>query len=327
MGIAAGTFAYCLVVLRSVRQPIEGDGSAVIPRVSVLVAVVLGIVAVLMILAFINHVAHSMEAGEVIRRITEEARHQIVRLCPRAAGTSRPAPVEGSFRDGESLDIRSWDDGWVQHIDATRLVDAAPPGGIVLLEAGVGTFLAKGQRVCVIRPTPDGDPQSQVRRAVSLGRTRTPDQDLALGFRQLEDIALRALSPGVLDPTTAVEAIVHLGSLLRELLNRDLPARIIAGSDERRLFRPHDLDHGDYVSLSFGQIRRAAASEPVVSSAALEVMADLAEDLEAEDLSERAMLLRHEGRRFVDELRASDLSPDDLAPVERAAVRLGIGAD
>jgi uncharacterized membrane protein len=131
----------------------------------------------------------------------------------------------------------------------------------------------------------------------------------------------------VLDPTTAVEAIVHLGSLLRELLNRDLPARIIAGSDERRLFRPHDLDHGDYVSLSFGQIRRAAASEPVVSSAALEVMADLAEDLEAEDLTERAMLLRHEGRRFVDELRASDLSPDDLAPVERAAVRLGIGAD
>ncbi len=323
MGIAAGTFAYCLVVLRSVRRPIEG-GTAVIPTVSVLVAVVLGIVAVLTILAFINHVAHSMEAGEVIRRITEEARAQIVRLCPDAAGTAPPVPVEGPLPEGESLDVRASDDGWVQHVDAERLIDAAPSGGVVLLEAGVGTFVAKGQRMCTIRPTPVEQSGDEARRAVQLGRTRTPTQDLALGFRQLEDIALRALSPGVNDPTTAVEAIVHLGSLLRELLGRDLPARIVAGSQDRRLFRPHDLEHADYVTLSFSQIRRSASSEPVVSATALEVMAELADDLEADDLTERAELLRREARRFVDGLRASDLDPDDLAEVERAAARLGL---
>ncbi len=324
MGIAVGTFAYCLVVLRSVRRPIETDGAAVIPRVSVLVAVILGIVAVLAILAFINHVAHSMEAGEVIRRIIDEARTQIVQLCPYRAGTAPPVPVEGPLGDGESVEVRSSGDGWVQHVDARRLTEAAPPGGIVVLEAGVGTFVAKGQRLCTIRPTPDDDPADKVRRSVLLGRTRTPTQDLALGFRQLADIALRALSPGVNDPTTAVESIVHLGSLLRELLGRDLPARIIAGSEDRRLFRPHDLDHADYIALAFEQIRRSASSEPVVSATALEVMAELAEDLEAEDLTERAVLLRHEAQRWMDGLRASGLDADDLTAVDRAGTRLGL---
>jgi uncharacterized membrane protein len=325
MGIAAGTFTYCLVVLRSVRQPVESGGAAVIPRVSVLVAVILGIVAVLMILAFINHVAHSMEAGEVIRRISEEARAQIVRVCPHAAGTSPPVPVEGPLPDGGSLDVRSMDDGWVQHVDADRLIDTAPEGGVVLLEAGAGTFVAKGQRVCTIRPAPEHDPTAEVRRAVRLGRTRTPSQDLALGFRQLEDVALRALSPGVNDPTTAVEATVHLGSLLRELLFRNLPPRIIAGSHDRRLFRPHDFKESDYVALSFDQIRRSASSDPAVSGTALEVIAELVADLEAAGLTERAELLRHEGRRFMDGLRAAGLPREDLAGAERVAARLGIG--
>jgi len=325
MGTAAGTFAYCLVVLRSVRQPLESGGTAVIPRVSVLVAETLGILSVLMILAFINHVAHSMEAGEVIRRITEEARAQMVRLCPHAAGTAPPVPVEGSLPSGDPLDVVAHDDGWVQHVDADRLIATAPPDGVVVLEAGVGTFVAKGQRVCTIRPAPEehrSETADEVRRAVHLGRTRTPAQDMALGFRQLVDIALRALSPGVNDPTTAVEAISHIGSLLRELLGRDLPPRILAGDDGRRLFRPHDHDHGDYVGLAFGQIRRASASEPVVGRAILDSIETLVADLEAADLTERARLLRTQAQLVVDGLRAGDLRDEDLHAVEAVATRL-----
>ncbi|HEU5301195.1 MAG TPA: DUF2254 domain-containing protein [Acidimicrobiia bacterium] len=325
MGTAAGTFAYCLVVLRSVRQPIDSGGTAVIPRVSVLVAVTLGILSVLMILAFINHVAHSMEAGEVIRRITEEARAQIVRLCPHAAGTAPPIPVEGSRPAGDSLDVVAEDDGWVQHVDADRLIAIAPRDGVVMLDAGVGTFVAKGQRVCTIRPRPeDGTAYSadEVRRAVHLGRTRTPAQDMALGFRQLVDIALRALSPGVHDPTTAVESVSHIGSLLRELLGRDLPPRIVAGEEGRRLFRPHDFDHADYVGLAFDQVRRASTSEPVVGTAILASIEDLVTDLEGGDLNERARLLRDEAQLVVDGLRRGGLRAADLRAVEVIAERL-----
>lgn len=327
MGTAAGTFAYCLVVLRSVRNPLESGGTAVVPRVSVLVALTLGLLSILMILAFINHVAHSMESGEVIRRITEEARSHIVRLCPDAAGTGPPIPVEGTIPPGDSLDVVAHDDGWVQHVDVAQLLETVGPDGIVVLDAGVGTFVAKGQRVCTIRPRPDedvADTAEEVRKAVQLGRTRTPSQDMALGFRQLSDIALRALSPGVNDPTTAVESIEHLGSLLRELFGRDLPPRIQEGEDGRRLFRPHDYDHADYVSLAFDQVRLASTSEPVVAAAMLTSIASLVGDLEASGMDERARLLRGQAQLVVDGLRRSDLRPADLTAVELLAAGLGL---
>ena len=130
-----------------------------------------------------------------------------------AAGTSPPVPVEGSVPKGESLAVVAYDDGWVQHVDVDRLLATAPADGVVMLDASVGTFVARGQRVCSIRPRPEDhvvEPADEVRRAVRLGRTRTPAQDIALGFRQLVDIALRALSPGMNDPTTAVEAVSHV---------------------------------------------------------------------------------------------------------------------
>jgi uncharacterized membrane protein len=105
----------------------------------------MGMVTILAMLAFINHSAHSMEATEVIRRITEETRTQIAKLCP----------------------------------------SPEPQNPVMAAE--------------------------KARAAVRLGRTRTIEQDLTLGFQQLVNITLRALSPGVNDPTIAREAIVYLG--------------------------------------------------------------------------------------------------------------------
>jgi uncharacterized membrane protein len=325
IGVALGTFTFSLLVLRVVRRPLEDGGAPVIPHVSVLIALVLGIIAILAILAFINHSAHSMEAAEIIRRITEETREQIAKICPHPAGEGPKGHVLGSLPEGPPYPVRALDDGWVQDIDESGLLSAAAAGGVVRLDAGTGMFVAAGARLCTIWPSPE-DPDAAARAArgaIRRGRTRTMRQDLALGFRQLADIALRALSPGVNDPTTAREAIVHIGSALREILARDLPPRVIKDESERRLFRPHDWTHEDYVDLAFGEIRHAATGHPGVVAVLIEVMGAVASDSE-EASPTRAELVRSRAALALEAFELTAAMEADRAMVRKAAEGAGL---
>lgn len=312
MGIAVGTFTYCLLILRLVRQPVEENGPPIIPSISVMLAVALGVITVLAILAFINHSAHSMEVSEIVRRITEEEHGNIERICAKAAGEGDPVPVEGAMPDGSPLTVRAAEDGWVEGISVKRLLTAVPPGGIARLETGAGMFVTRDAPVCTIFPAPEETHEAAetVRAAIRVGRTRTMEQDLALGFRQLVDIALRALSPGINDPTTANEVLVHLGTLLHNLLMRDLPPRIVAGEDGRRLFRTKDMSHRDYVDLAFDQIRLAAGEQPWVASKMLQVAGMLVADLEEMGLKSRAAPVRRQATMILNTCRETLRAPD-----------------
>lgn len=326
MGISLGTFTYSLIVLRGVRAPLEENGATIIPHVSVFVALVLGIAALLAIIAFINHSAHSMAVGEIIRRITEEALAQIRRMCPHAAGTAPKPPVEGDRPHGPPLVVRAAADGWVQQIDARGMLRAVDAGSVIRLDVSPGVFVWRGAAIASVWPAPE-DPEPverAIRGDVRLGRSRTMQQDMALGFRQLVDIALRALSPGVNDPTTAYEAIVHLGTLMHELLGRDLPPRVEVGDDGRRLFRPHDLTHRDFVGLAFDQIRRAGSDAPSVADSLIDVLGRLVEALEAEGLVARTEPLRRQAALVLGGCERAGLLEDDLARIRERAAALGL---
>lgn len=103
-----------------------------------------------------------------------------------------------------------------------------------------------------------------VNLAVVLGPERTMQQDLDFGLRQLTDIGLRALSPAVNDPTTAVEIIVRVGSIVHDLMGVDLRPTCRYDDAGSRLLRPLELDHAGYLRHGFLQLRRAAAEHPVV---------------------------------------------------------------
>ncbi len=322
MGIAVGTFTYCLVVLRAVRRPFEEGGQAVIPYVSVFLGLAMGMMTILAVLAFINHSAHSMEATEIIRRITEDTRAQIAKLCP-PPGTADPSQeAVGVMPEGPGLVIRAGQEGWVRHVDTRCLLSTVPERGVVRLDTGAGMFLIEGTPLCTLWPEPE-DPVAAAetaRAAVRLGRTRTMEQDLALGFQQLTDIALRALSPGVNDPTTAREAIVHIGSVLRDLLSRNLPSLVLVDEYGRRLVRPHDLSHSDYLDLAVDEIRQAAANQPGVVVVLLDVLSMLVTELRT--APERAQLVRTKVGDVLEACERADLHPADLARVRRIAERV-----
>ena len=154
--------------------------------------------------------------------------------------------------------------------------------------------------------------------------SRTMQTDVDFALRQLVDVGLRALSTAVNDPTTAVEATLRVGSLLRRLLVADPPAEAVAGPDGRLLLRPWQLSADEYVAHGFDQLRHAAPAQPQVAAALLRVLRMLLAHVDSVGRPEHAPALRRQRDLLLGALRATaDLHPADLARLEAIAT----GAD
>lgn len=329
LGLVVGTFTYCLLVLRAVRGAVETDGTPIIPNLSVALGLVLGIASILAIVAFINHTAHSMHATEIIARITDETRHQIRRLAedPEESDGRDPDPEDAPEAPDDAFVITARADGWVQQVDDRGLLDAADDGGTVRLETYIGDFVPKGAPLCSIWPEPSNPEHAEreAREAVRLGRSRTLQQDLGFGIRQLVDIALRALSSGINDPTTANEVVSHLGGVIWDLLVRDLPRNRLEDDRGRRVFRPHELSHDRFVALAFRQIRVAGADQPAVVQHLLDVLGPLARMVEEAGYPSRSEMVRRQARLAIEGAAAAGILDADLSELRERARRHGLG--
>lgn len=326
LGLVVATFTYCLLVLRAVRGQIEEGGAPIVPNLSVIVALLLGILSILAIVAFINHTAHSMDATDLIRRITAETRAQVERLAePPEESDGDPEPAAPQAPEG-AFEVAASRDGWVQQIDDRGLLAATDEGSTIRVETFPGDFVPRGAVLCYVWPEPE-DPRHatrEVREAIHLGRTRTMQQDLAFGLRQLVDVALRALSPGINDPTTAGEVISHLGGILRDILVRDLPPGFRSDGRGRRLFYPYRVDHGRLVELAFEQIRQAGASQPAVVRRLLDTLGPLARHVEESGYADRAAMVRQQARKALQALATHQPLEDDLRVLEEHAEAQGL---
>lgn len=325
MGLVLGTFTYCLVVLRSVRSAIDQGDSPVIPSVSVSIAVLLGIAAVLAIVAFINHSAHSMDISEILEQVSNESIEQFRSdWSDDASGliAEHADTVPPELPSSSAQEIRFDRTGWVQQVNTAALVRCAPPGGTVWLDTTPGRYAIIGVAFCTISPPPPEDEVEEIERAVrsavGIGETRTMQQDAAYGLRQLVDVALKALSPGINDPTTAQDAIFHATAVLGEALRRRPPPSICTGQDGRQLVLLQQPTHAELVKLTFDEIRRAAASQPTVCIYALEALDLLHASLRSTGFQDRISPLADEARLVVEGCEAADLLPSDLEVVRSA---------
>ncbi len=283
MGLVIGTFTYCLVVLRAVRSSLEEAGEAIVPSVSILLAVVLGIASILSIVAFINHGAHSMDVSKILHRVTAEVLAQADNAWPEDDGSHAPGDSgakKPSLHEG-AVAVRFTDHGWVQNVDYDRLLTLFPPGSQVRLDTFAGKYAIRNTPICHYWPPLVDDDAlcDAVRAAVMVGETRTLQQDLAYGVRQLADVALKAMSPGINDPTTAHDAVCHLGTVLADLLSRVPPAQRRTGDEGQVLLVPHATTHVELVGLAFDEVRIASAEQPTVLIYLLEVLRQVEESL------------------------------------------------
>lgn len=319
MGVVIGTFTYCLVVLRAVRSPLEDGGNAVVPSLSIAMAVLLGITTLLAIVGFISHAAHSMDISKILHGVTEAAIEQVSAQWgdEGKAGPGRDETA-GERAPDDAFAITFERHGWVQQIDRDALLGALEPGATMWLDTVAGRYAITATPLCWITPPPS-DPElveRRVRDAVAVGQTRTAQDDVTYGVRQLADVALKALSPGINDPTTAQDAMFHLGALVRELLVRPVPGRRLSGEEGRALVMSQACTHAEAVGLAFDEIRLASAGMPTVQIYLLEILHLLADSLGSAATAETVAALRRQADLV---LELNDMA--DLPALDRERVR------
>lgn len=263
LGAFVGIFAYCLVVLRTIRGV---DERAFVPSIAVLGGVVLAIVGIAVLIFFVHHIASTLQASGIIERVTRETVAEVDRLFPREIGSDAaadpfiaPPPVPGGAR---WRPVRALSTGYVQGVDIDRLVRLAVKHRCtVRMERGVGDFVIEGTPIAsvaaarddtAVASAGDEDTDCEVSNAFALSSYRAVEQDPAFGVRQIVDIALKALSPGVNDTTTASTCVDYLGAILVRIANRHIELTSQGGGGA-----PHVLMRGP----TFDGLLRAALDE------------------------------------------------------------------
>jgi uncharacterized membrane protein len=279
LGTFTGTFAYCLVVLRTV----QGDGddySAFVPHLAVTGAVALSLLSVGMLIYYVHHVAASMQVSEITAGVARDFEQTIERLYPERFGEGTHPPRPDPPRPGPAAHaVSAGESGYVQEIDSdTVLGVACRHDTTVWLTARPGDFLAEGCALAAADPAPaDGDAFSrELLDAYVVGADRTSRQDAGFAVQQLVEVALRALSPGVNEPYTAITAIDRLGQGLARLARRRIPSALRKDDDGRVRVVTEPQDFAGLLEAAFEPIAFFGGNNPVIAERLFQTLAQLA---------------------------------------------------
>lgn len=314
LGVFVGVFAYCLVVLRTIRG---GDEGAFVPSVAVLVAMLLAFAAIGFLIFFIHHIAASIQATSIIEAVAGETLDAVDRLFPAEVGGGAAEPVGEALEAG--LTALTWvaiparKTGYVRGIDADALFDVAREQDVVVrMETGIGEFVIEGSPLAsVAGKQPDEESILRLNAAYTVGRDRTVQQDAAYGIRQLVDVALKALSPGINDTTTAINCVDYLGAILARLAAR--PVETPGRSDGHRLrLITRGPTFAGLLAEALDQIRQNAEGNVAVLARLLQVLTIVGTRTMDVD---RRQALRHQEDLIVEMAERSVASAHDRATI------------
>uniref|UniRef100_UPI00135842E6 DUF2254 domain-containing protein n=1 Tax=Geminicoccus flavidas TaxID=2506407 RepID=UPI00135842E6 len=266
LGLFMMTIVYCLLALRSVSTDMA---VAEVPHVMVSIGLGLGLVCVLALLFFLHGMAHLILVDEIIHRVARELEENIAALAPLDEAPD-DTPVEQVWPaelDREAVILTSRREGYIQAVEHDQLVELASRHGLLIrLESRPGTFVSESGWLAQLHPGEGVTPEigAAIQEAIVIGGSRTPTQDLEFTMRHLVDVALRALSPAINDPNTALVVVDHLQAALSRLMGRAIPPAIHRdeAGEPRVIDRPND--YAGLLGASLHQIRQAAASHPAV---------------------------------------------------------------
>jgi uncharacterized membrane protein len=283
LGVFAGTFTFCLLVLRTIRS----DGTLeFVPQVGITVGIGLTLLGVAALIYFFHHVAVSIQAPRLVAAVARDLDAAIGLLYPRNIGHAGPEPpledVPDVTRDAVVAADRS---GYVQVIDDSALLEVARELDLrVRLLVRPGLFVVRGNPVFVVRPS-DRVTDAMVDRLRStliVGDVRTAEDDLEFSVRQLVEVALRALSPAINDPFTAMAAVDWLGAALARLAKVPWPSRYRYDDDGGLRVVADVSTFGGVVHTIFSRIRHYGGSSPVVLNRLLEAVVAFGPHVEAD---------------------------------------------
>lgn len=259
LGVFLGIYAYCLVVLRTIY---ENDENTFVPTLAVLGALLLGFTGIAYLIFFIHHIAVSIQASQILADVAHETLGVVDQSFPESVESDDPPVEDVPVQFGKSWrPLRATRSGFLQTIQTERLVrQAQEQDFVVRLRSGLGDFLVEGAIIGEILSVAPLEParEDSVRDCFTAGRERTFEQDVAYGLRQSVDIALKALSPGINDVTTAMTAVHYLTVVMTRISQRHIEMVFRDDQNEPRL-RTSGPGFEQLLTLAFSEIRHNAA--------------------------------------------------------------------
>lgn len=280
LALFLAAFSFALTVLRSVRDESLGT-SLFVPEISVTVAFGLAIASVIGLVLFLAHLTREIRVETMMRRVNVETQETIDRVFPLDRPARGPEPVPSS----ETILIHSTSSGFLTSIHQGALMRAAEESGAVIrIDREPGSSLVEGvpfatawsvEPGAAFTPTVREKLTEDANAAVATGFERTNVQDVGFGFRQLVDVAARALSPGINDPTTAVHVIGHLSVLLGRLAERNPgPEHLTDGNGRVRVVVSLP-ELKDLLDMAMNQPRQYGAADPAVAGRLIGLLQEL----------------------------------------------------
>lgn len=261
LGLFVGTFVYCLLTLRTVHTE-----PAYVPGVALGLGLALALGSLAALVYFIHHIVRGIQANHLVDRIATETEAVIDEVFVAAWDGRGEATVPSLEGD----DVLSATSGYVQLVNVEGLRALATGGRTIVLLRPMGSFVPEGAALFrVTSPVSEAEAEA-LRGAIDVGPVRTMQQDVEYGIRQIVDVALKAISPAVNDPSTAATCIDHLSRLLVRVGPRAAPP-----IDHGGVYVPAPT-HGDLVDLAFEQIRQYARSDMAVALRLMRAFGDIA---------------------------------------------------
>lgn len=311
LGTFISNFTYCLLVLRSIRS---ADEVLFVPQLSLTVAIMMAIISLGVLIYFFHHVSTMIQAQNLIANIGKELESSIDRLFSSKTGSF---PYEHELRNAdddipsdfeeEQTFITAPASGYLQAIDYEELLQVTEDNNLILkLLYRPGDFIAKESNIIAIYPNNElEEVQKKIQSAFLLGIGRLRIQDIEFSIDQLVEIALRALSPGINDPFTAIACLDQLGTALSHIAENEIPSGYHYDDEGQLRIISNVVTFDGLVNTAFNQIRQYGKSDVAVTIRLLEVIAIVTARTSAIDqrktLLHQADMIRRGSETFIPE--------------------------
>lgn len=287
LGTYIGTFAFSLLLLRQIHG--SSNGEIEIPQAAISTSILLVMICMGLLIYYINYLAHSIKSTSIITNIQEQTLHYLKQFNDE---TSSFQSVQNSFNFTQpfsnSFPIYPVQAGYLQSQSFLRTQKLLaglnwrmkvhfPPGDYIDHEDCMATVETN-------QPLHDSLKDS-LRKTFLIGSVRNHAQDPKYGIRQLVDIALRALSPGINDPTTAIESLNRIGTILKFFtLHCQIPQELRFGQNGRMLLP--EFSYKSILSLAFEELILFSQKHPRVRKRICEILLSLSQEAKIDSRKE-----------------------------------------
>jgi uncharacterized membrane protein len=331
LGTFIATFIFCILTLQKIRGP---DDTIFVPHISVTIGILLGVASLIVLIYFIHSISTSIRANNIIARVCEELDNAIERIFPEEYGSDRSRNgrsledlvkergyiSEKYYRDIES--VPSEKSGYLLEYDINELLNIAVKEDVIIrIDNRPGDFIVSNTPLLWIWPGKKVNEKlgKKLISTFMMGSERRSNQDVEYPIHLLVEIAVRALSPGINDPFTAITCIDWLGEALSKLAGKKIHGPLYFDENEKIRVIAKAVTFSGAVDAAFNQIRQNAVTIPAVSIRLLEAISAIASQVRQD---EHRKVLEHHAEMIFRSCEEKVHGKKDLEDIQKRYERI-----